>query len=221
MGRKHQPPTPVVTPTPVPPSPSTPPGTQTGSSAYQPIPGAPTCVSSDINHICIGLKIVSYERGGASVLSQAQAINLVNGINSVWAQCNIGFQLETFQQVDPTTEGLTYDSDWQSDGDTIRETFSDKSKFLVVTLGKLSGSTIGVTEMPGSGVYGSLIEDSYAQNALTVGHELGHYQGLYHVSSNQNLMYAYIGSHTATLTNAQCNTARSTDQASWRSMFRK
>ena len=202
--------TPTVTPTPAP----------TTGNRTQPIPGASTCVSSDPNHICIGLKLVSYTKSGVPVLAQADAIKLIDQISLIWSQCNIGFQLETYESVDPANFGLTFDSNWQSDGDAIRATFNDHATFLVVTVGQLSGSTIGVTEMPGAGTYGSLIESGYAQNAMTVGHELGHYQGLYHVSSSANLMYAYIGSHTSALTVDQCTTARSTNQSNWNQMFR-
>jgi hypothetical protein len=201
---------PTVTPTPVP------------ITGVAPIPviGAPSCVSSDPNHICIGLKIVSYVSNNIPILTEAQAITLVNGINTIWRQCNIAFQLETFEQSNPTTVGLSYSTDWKNDGDTVRNTYNDGSTFLVVTVGSLTGATIGVTEMPGAGSYGSLIEAAYAQNPLTVGHELGHYQGLYHVSDSTNLMNPYIGSNTSALTASQCSTARSTDQANWTAMMR-
>lgn len=213
FGRKH------VVATPNNPS-ASPSSTGTSTSNHQPIDGAGSCVLSDPNHICIGLKIVSYVKNGVSVLTQTDALKLVEEISTVWSQCNIGFQLETYQAVDPTTKNLSFNSNWQNDGDTIREMFNDNSSFLVVTVGKLSGSTIGVTEMPDAGVYGSLIEDAYANNSLTVGHELGHYQGLFHVNSSANLMYAYIGDHTATLTADQCATARQTDLSQWQTMIR-
>jgi hypothetical protein len=224
FGRKHVVVTPTPAPIPVPPPSPRPKPSATphssGGSTQKPIDGAGSCVLSDPNHICIGLKIVSYVKNGVSVLSQTDAIKLVEEISTVWGQCNIGFQLETYQAVDPSTKNLSYNSNWQNDGDTIRETFNDNSSFLVVTVGKLSGSTIGVTEMPDAGIYGSLIEDAYANNPLTVGHELGHYQGLYHVNSNADLMYAYIGDHTATLTADQCATARQTDLSQWQTMIR-
>jgi hypothetical protein len=210
MGRSHT--TATATPTPVP-------NGQAGNAAL-PVPGASSCRSADPNHICIGLKLISYEANGTPVLTETQAITLVEQMNTIWGQCNISYQLETFQRVDPSAFGLNYDSNWRSDGDTIRQTFNDSQTFLVVTVGKLSGPTIGVTQMPGFGIYGSLIEDAYAQNAMTVGHELGHYQGLYHVSGSDNLMYAYIGAHTATLTADQCATARATDLADWKAMLR-
>jgi hypothetical protein len=157
---------------------------------------------------------------GVPVLTQDQAITLLNGINTVWSQCNIGFQLEKFEAVDPTSVGLSFDTNWKSDGDQVRSTFNDGSSFLVVGVGSLTGRTIAVTEMPGADVYGTLVEQSYANNSLTVGHELGHYQGLYHVSDDQNLMNPYIGPDTETLTSSQCQTARATDYANWQAMMR-
>jgi hypothetical protein len=192
----------------------------TGSSGTTLATGAPTCTSKDTSHICIGLKLVSYTQNGVAVLSQAQAITLVNGMNIVWAQCNIAFQLEKYEAVDPTSRGLAYDTNWRSVGDTVRSAFNNNDSFLVVSVGSLSGSTIAVTEMPGAGVYGTLVEKAYATNALTVGHEIGHYQGLYHISDNSNLMNPYIGSNTSALNANQCSTARSTDYSHWQSMMR-
>jgi hypothetical protein len=182
--------------------------------------GSKTCTSTDPNHICIGLKLVTYTNNGVPGLTQQQAVTLVNGINNVWQQCNVAFQLETYQAVDPATENLSYNTNWKNDGDTVRSAFNDNGTFLVVTVGSLTGSTIAVTEMPGAGVYGTLVEQDFANNPLTVGHELGHYQGLYHVSDNTNLMNPYIGPDTETLTASQCATARATDLASWQTMMR-
>jgi hypothetical protein len=209
-------PTPSPKPTATPIASATPSGNDGGLLST----GAPTCTSTDANHICIGLKLVSYTQKGVSVLTLAQAITLVNGINQVWAQCNIGFQLEKYDAVDPATRGLSFDTNWQSSGDTVRAAFNDNDSFLVVSVGTLSGSTIAVTEMPGAGVYGTLVEKQYANNQLTVGHEIGHYQGLYHISDNSNLMNPYIGSNTSKLTSSQCSTARSTDYSHWQSMMR-
>jgi hypothetical protein len=210
MGRSHPVPTPTPAPVPAP----------TDSGKGQPISGASTCVSADANHICIGVKMVSYVKNGNPVITRDQAIAVMNRISQVWSQCNIGFQLETYQAIDPTTVGLSYNVDWYNTGDVVRSDFDDHSTFLVVSTGQLSGSTTGVTEPPGVGVYGSLIEDAYAQKELTVAHELGHYQGLYHVNGSGNLMYAYAESDNHTLTQSQCKTARSTNYSYWQSMMR-
>jgi len=183
--------------------------------------GAPACTSTDPNHICIGLKLVSYTQSGVDSITQAQALAMMAGVNQVWTQCNIGFQLEQYEAVDPTTQGLAYNTNWESDGDTVRRTFNDGTSFLVVAVGSLSGSTIAVSEEAGgASVYGTLVEKLFATNPLTVGHELGHYQGLYHVSDSTNLMNPYIGANTEQLTSSQCDTARSTDYAEWQSMMR-
>ncbi len=164
--------------------------------------------------------MVSYTKGGTPVLTESQANTLLAGVNKAWAPCNISFQLEKYEMIDPATRGLEFDNHWQSDGDVVRNNFEDGNKFLVVSVGKLTGGTIAVTQMPGAGIYGVLVEDDYANNPLTVGHELGHYMGLYHVNSTENLMSAYIGPNTAAVTTAQCTTARNTNYQYWQSMMR-
>ena len=183
--------------------------------------GFPTCTSADSSHICIGLKLVAYENtNGVPVLTDVQAAQMVSGINTVWSQCNVGFQLEKYSAVDPTQNGLSYSPDWETDSSAIRSTYSEKNTFLVVAVGPWSDATIAVTEMPGSGPFGTLVDAQYATNPLTVGHELGHYQGLSHITDNTNLMNPYIGPKTATLTASQCATARSTDLSTWQIMMR-
>ena len=226
-------PTPVATTTPRPtatPAPTaTPRPTATPVATATPTPTAtpvttgsyPSCVSSDTTHICIGLKIVSYESNGVPVLTEADAVTLVNGINTVWSQCNIGFQLEDFEIVDPTTLGLPYSPNWSTQTNAVREQFATKTQFLVAAVGPWNVSTIAVTMMPGSGVYGTIVDQQYSHNPLTVGHELGHYQGLYHISDDTNLMTPYISTTAKILTTSQCTTARATDPADWSAMMRK
>ena len=184
--------------------------------------GYTSCLSSDPNHICLALKVVAFLDGSSvPVITEAETVAMVQGLNTVWGQCNIGFQLEAYQAINPADKGLNYNSNWQVDGDSIRSAFQDSNKFLVVAVGSLSGSTIAVTEMPGAGVYGTLVEKAYANNPLTVGHELGHYMGLYHISDSSNLMNPYIGSNTSGLDSSQCATARSTDGSDWTAMRRQ
>ncbi|MBC7398231.1 MAG: matrixin family metalloprotease [Bdellovibrionales bacterium] len=185
-----------------------------------PAPISSTCVSSDPAHLCMGIKMVSYTKNDSPVLSESQANALIAGINKAWSPCNIAFQLEKYEAVDPATRGLNFDSNWRYDGDTIRSNFNDGNTFLVVSVGNLTGSTIAVTQMPGTGVYGVLVENNYANNPLTVGHELGHYMGLYHVNDTSNLMSAYIGPNTAAVNADQCATARKTDFDYWQVMMR-
>ncbi len=209
-------------PTPTPSSPSgsgtahLPPGQILDSAGF------PSCLSADADHYCLALKVVAFQDDqGVPVLTEAQAVSLVTGINHVWSQCNLGFQLEDYQSVDPDFYDLSYDSDWQNDGDQIRSVFQDANKFVVIGVGSLTGSTIAVTEMPGASVFGTLVEKSFVTNPLTVGHELGHYQGLYHVNDTTNLLNPYIGSNTSSLTASQCAIARSTDLSDWTAMRRQ
>ena len=182
--------------------------------------GYKTCVNADPNHYCMGLKIVAFEENGAPTLTKAQAVKLVKEINAVWSQCNIGFQLESYSSVDPSTKGLPENPDWRRDSSNIRSTFSSDHQFVVISVGSFSEATIAVTEMPGGGPYGALVEAAYATNAYTVGHELGHYQNLDHVKDETNVMNPFIGPETNTLTTDQCATARSADQDYWKAMMR-
>jgi hypothetical protein len=215
--------TPISTPTPVAVATPIPTAAPVASATPAPVSGAtltPTCTSSDPAHLCIGLKLVSYSQNGSPSLTEAQAIALVNGINQVWNQCNIAFQLEKYVSVDPTTLNLEYNTDWKANAGNVRAAFNENNSFLVVAVGSLSGATIAVTEMPGGGPYGTLVEQEFATNPLTVGHELGHYQGLYHVSDTTNLMDPYIGPNTSGLSTSQCAIAHTTDAAYWQAMMR-
>ena len=71
MGRRRQ--VATVTPTPAPPA----------SVNTQPLEGADPCVSPDSNHICIGLKLTSYEKDGVAVLTKPDAITLVREMNTI------------------------------------------------------------------------------------------------------------------------------------------
>ena len=209
------------TPTPSPSVSPNPSATPSTTPVPQTSAGYPSCVNSDKNHQCIGLKLVSYYQGKTPTIVAAQdARSLVDGINFVWSQCNIGFQLEKYVSINPSTVGLSYDSDWENDADLVRDEFDEQNTFLVVAVGTLTGSTIAVTQMPGYGPFGVLVEALFAHNSLTVGHELGHYMGLYHISDNSNLMNPYIGSHTSGITASQCQIARSTNKSEWPQMMR-
>lgn len=172
---------------------------------------------------CIGLKIVSYkDSNGVPSLSRTAAIELMKEVNDVWKPCDIAFQIEEYVAVDPRTLGMAYGSESQSQLTSIRREFSEKSTFLLTVTGPWSGGTIAWTTMPsGSGPYGAIVESDYGDNPFTVGHELGHYMGLYHIRSSSNLMNPYIGSNTKALTMSQCTTARNTNASDWRVMLRK
>ena len=206
-----------LTSAPVPPPASTPAPPVAGATT----PGATSCKSGDPDFQCIGLKMVSYlDDLGTAVITEEETRTLVQEMNSVWNPCKIGFQLENYQAVNPTSVGLKYDPYWQTEATSVRATFSDSQTFLVVAVGVLSSSTIAVTQMPFSSPFGTLVEKNYAHNALTVGHELGHYMGLYHYRDSSNLMNPYIGTYTGGLQAGQCSTARATNSKYWPAMLR-
>jgi hypothetical protein len=195
---------------------ASPTATPVGTSSY------PSCVSSDPTHTCIGLKIVSYENSdGVTDMTEAQAVTLVNGINAIYSQCNIAFQLEVYQSVNPTTLGLPYSPNWETQTDAVRTAFADKTRFVIEAVGPWTTATIAVTTMPGSGLYGSVVEQQYAKNPITVTHELSHYEGLYDESSDSNNLESLYYSPEATqLTAAQCATSESINKQYWSKMLR-
>jgi hypothetical protein len=172
--------------------------------------------------MCLGLKLVAYvdNSTGIPTINEADTQTLVSQINSVWSKCNIAFQLEDYEAVDPTRYGLSYGSDSEYELNDIRERFSTNDTFFVAVTGPWYGSTIAWTSMPGGGPFGTIVEQDYGHNAYTVGHELGHYMGLYHISNSTNLMNPYIGSNTSGLTQSQCDIARETNIEEWSAMRR-
>ena len=200
------------------PTPALPPN---NTSISLPPPTLESCVSNDPNHQCIGLKIVSFQDSSrVSILQQADAQELVRGMNAIWKPCDVSFQLESFLSIDPSDKNLSYSPNWKTESGQVRAAFEEKDTFLIVAVGPWANSTIAVTQMPGTGPHGVLVEKDYARNPLTVGHELGHYQGLLHLRDNTNLMSPYIGPNTAKLSQAQCNLARSTNFSNWPQMLR-
>lgn len=211
--------TPTSTPTPTPSSTATPSPTPTATST----PTADTCVSSDPNFQCFGLKLVSYVKTstGKPTVTQAEAGTLIQQVNDVWRTCKVGFQLEEYRAVDPTTLGLAYGAQSENQLTSIRREFSNSTTFLVAAVGPWSGGTIAWAVLPGgSGPFGLVVDEQYSKNPFTVGHELGHYMGLYHYSNYSNLMNPYIGSDTSDLTTNQCNIARETNEYYWKAMRR-
>ena len=208
---------------PISPQKPSPPPSQNVGTPPVPESTAPTqsCKSSDPEFQCLGLRLVSYDsESGGTVITKSEANELVSGLNRVWSTCKIGFELDSYDHVNPITRGLSMNPNWRNEGSQIRSAFNDQQNLLVVAVGNFSASTIAVTEMPGFGPYGTLVESNYAQNSLTVGHELGHYMGLYHIRNSSNLMNPYIGPHTELLSQSQCAIARSTNSRFWTQMLK-
>ncbi len=180
----------------------------------------PSCVSSDANQICIGVKAVSYTSNGQPTYTEDQAVATIQGINDLWKQCNVAFQLEEYQAVNPADYGLTNGSDSQGEAGTVRSDFSDDKTFLLAATGSWNSSYIAWTQMPGAGPYGSVFDVNYATDAITVAHEFGHYLGLDHVSDQGNIMYPQVYPNDTAFTSDQCSLARSTAASYWQAMMR-
>ncbi len=182
-----------------------------------------SCVSSDPNHQCIGLKMVSYENtAGETVLSLDQAKTVIQGVNDLWKVCDIAFQIDEYVSVDPTQSGLLYGTGASSDTTKIRQTYSNNTTFLVVATGPWNLNYIAWTQLPGAGPYGVVVDADYSDKPVTVGHEIGHYMGLDDLrSSLGNIMYYIVYDTDTAITTSQCSTSRSTNLNYWKAMMRQ
>lgn len=224
--------TPDETPTSAPSTTPTPPAQEDSNSDTAPPESPPQtpppmtsgftkCTSNDPNKMCLGVKIVAYKNSkGAPTITQSEVEKTMTKVNDVWKICNIAFQVEEYKAIYPSAYGLAYGAESEKQTTAIRREFSDNSSFLVAVTGPWTGPTIAWTEMPGYPPFGTIVEADYGDNAFTVGHEIGHYMGLYHIENTSNLMNPFIGPNTKGLTTSQCNTARNVNNKHWGNMFR-
>ena len=168
------------------------PGNPTGGSpsAISPALVGESCKSSDPNHICLAVKYIVYgDASGRTPISSAQAAENIKVINKIWGQCNIGFQIESYEKVDPTKYHLIYSTTNLTELDDIRSAFEDSQHLLIVTTGSWNRTgTLGRTSanawtsLPGSGPYGAVLEAGVSTFGNILAHELGHYLNLDHFS---------------------------------------
>jgi len=179
--------------------------------------------------VCLALKYVSYidPSSAGAVVSQAAAIANVRGINSLWSQCGLGFQIEQYQAVNADKFGLNFETAALSELDRIRNQFGDNGELLVVTTGAwdrngtLGNSTANAwTTMPGGGPHGVVLEEPVANFSNIIGHELGHYLNLLHVQDEHALMNPIIHADSMALSADQCSIVRSATQFFWAKMYR-
>ena len=174
------------------------------------------------------MKYVSYENdSGSAIVDQATTLANLQTINQLWGQCNIAFQIDTVQAVNPSQSGLEFSPANTSELDDIRSAYADNKTLLVVTTGTWNRSgSLGSTPanawtaMPGGGPYGSVLEQPVGNYGNIVAHELGHYLNLDHVSDTSDLMNPIIYANSTSLYPSQCNTARSAANYFWTSMLR-
>lgn len=193
----------------------------TGANPSAPAVGE-SCVAGDSDKICLAIRFVTYTNNGVPAASATQAATIIRKMNSLFSQCNIGFQIQTYEQVNPSDYGLAYGSASQSQTDSIRGQFDVSDRLLAVTTGPWGTAVNAWTNMPGDNVYGAIMEQSIVAygDGIIYAHEFGHYLGLDHISDTGNLMSAVIYTSSSSLTSSQCSIARDVATSYWSKMIR-
>lgn len=190
-----------------------------------------SCRSGDASIRCLALKYVVYmnprDPHSPPVVSQAQAVENVRRINSVWSQCRIGFQIEQFLPVIPSERSLKFRTADSDELDGIRAEFEDPKMLLVVTTGNWDrNGTLGKTganawtPLPGYGPFGAILERPVGAYPNIIAHELGHYLNLGHAKDAVDLMNPVIYKTSTRLSSSQCEIARAAAAYHWGAMHR-
>ena len=198
--------------------------TTPGGGGSSTVPVGESCTAGDAGKICLAMHFVTYEDpSGTPTATTDQAATIIHTMNQLWAQCDIGFQIENYEAVDPTQFGLTYGAASQNELDQIRTQFEQPTNELLgVTTGPWGTAVNAWTNLPGDGIYGSIMEASIVTygNGIIYAHEFGHYLGLDHVSDVTDLMDPIIYTTSTLLNSSQCQTARATVPSYWAQMVR-
>lgn len=199
------------------------------SSAVQgstsPMAVGATCHSTNPDDICIGMKVVVFKDSrGNAVSDEATTLANLAGINKIWKQCGIAFQVEKYETVNPADMGLAFGgSSAEAETSATRKAYEDDNRFLVVTTGAWNVQKNAWTASPGAGPYGAVMEGSIASGYSEIyAHELGHYLNLDHTSqgATANVMSATIAHSSVQLNASQCTEARATAKSFWSAMLR-
>lgn len=188
----------------------------------------PACAGSageagDADPVRVAVKFVNFtDEAGKPVLTQEQVGKLTGEMNQLYAQCNIQLVPEEYQAVRPSDVGLEYSLTSMGELDPTRKQFQDNGRLVVVNTGPWSGmgSANAWTNMPGENPPGAVIEQSAADFAGIVAHELGHYLSLGHESDPGNLLNPVIYKSSTQLTPEQCSAMRDTARSVWTAALR-
>lgn len=182
----------------------------------------PTCAGGSAQY-CIGLNYYVFDdSSGNPIVPQSTAVSMVEQANTIWAQCNIQFQMESFQDVNASTYGVSSASASEADMTTLFTAFSSTTDFDILSFsGTVPSGADAWTEEAGSGTpYGTIMDLSCDDYSPILAHELGHWLGLEDNSDTSNLMDLVVYSSPDTLTSDQCTTAIQTIQQYWTAMVR-
>lgn len=181
-------------------------GQDKSPGAPQELPWVDEAASNDPNHLTLGMKYVTYVKGGKPVVSRDQLKSILKGINAKYKPCNMHFRVEEFIEATPEDLGLDYNPSSMNQLDPIRSQFDTGNHILVVGTGTwdksgglgADGANAWAT-MPGITPSGAVIEDSASKMPELVAHEIGHLLNLDHESDQSNLMnpVIYSGSNFA------------------------
>ena len=172
---------------------------------------------SDASHVCLALKYVTYRypASGNPVVSESDAIENVRAVNQLWGTCGVAFEIEQYAAVDPAEYGLAFETASYAELDGVRSAFAEPNELLIVTTGTWDRSgTLGRTAsnawttMPGGAAQGTVLEEPVGVYGNLIGHELGHYLNLLHVSDDADLMNPVVYSGSVALSAQQCATVR-------------
>jgi hypothetical protein len=185
-------------------------------------------MKSAVLFLSLALKFVVFQTStGDPILARNQADAVVRGVNAIWNQCQVAFQLENFVSVQPSEFDIPFSIANFSDLTDVRKAFGDDHTILVATTGawdrkgSLGSTTANAwTSMPGSKPYGAVFERPVETNVNLISHELGHYLNLSHVHDELDLMNPVVYSRSVALTPSQCAAARSTVLQYWQNMLR-
>ncbi len=183
---------------------------------------APEVCEGSNDKICIGVKYVAYkDSSGKPVLSAKQALANIRGVNEIWKQCGIAFQLEKFEEIDPKAYGLPFSgSAVEANTADARAALEEDNTFLVVTTGAWNVTKNAWAQTPGNPPYGVVLESEVGTNVNIIAHELGHYLDLDHSSNRSNLLSAVIYPTSTNLSDSQCEITQKTARTFWPHMLR-
>lgn len=181
--------------------------------------------------LCLSTKYVVFGSDNAAesddALAAVDAASILQEINEVWRECDVQFQFDEFEIVDPTAFNIRYRIANYEELNQVRRAFADDDSLLVVATGpwnrrgSLGNSWANAwTNTPGSLLYGVVMEAAVASNSNLISHELGHYLNLDHVNDSSSLMNPIVSQRSHRLEQSQCEEARHAARKHWRKMMR-